>query len=162
MELSCVDTIVVIMSDWRDTGSGPSENLKWPRPGIHIYIDWWQVCTILHKGLNIWILLTVTFLQWNRGINCIPQLSVFHKSLFNCVCNDLFPGKALETWIVFLTSEILEGLAQRNGGIKCKKEEKPTAADCLQGAEGQTAPGVANEKLTSQMMRRMVIGNALP
>ena len=57
MELSCVDTIVVIMSDWRDTGAGPSENLKWPRPGIHIYIDWWQVCTILHKGFNIWILL---------------------------------------------------------------------------------------------------------
>ena len=57
MELSCVDTIVVIMSDWRDTSAGPSENLKWPRPGIHIYIDWWQVCTILHKGLNIWILL---------------------------------------------------------------------------------------------------------
>ena len=39
MKLSCVDTKVVIMSDWRDTGSGPSENLKWPRPGIHIYID---------------------------------------------------------------------------------------------------------------------------
>ena len=39
MELSCVDTIVVIMSDWRDTSAGPSENLKWPRPGIHIYID---------------------------------------------------------------------------------------------------------------------------
>ena len=41
----------------------------------------------------------------------------------------------------------MEGLAQRNGGIKCKKEEKPTAADCLQGAEGQTAPAVTNQKI---------------
>ena len=35
MDLSCIDTIEVILSDWRDTDAGTTENLK---SGVLLYI----------------------------------------------------------------------------------------------------------------------------
>ena len=32
MALSCIDTVGVILSDWRDNGAGPSENLLYQHP----------------------------------------------------------------------------------------------------------------------------------
>ena len=76
------------------------------------------------------------------------------------ICPNVFVNQMPQFSILDCISQILRGWFLHKGlerWMKCKKTA--AAADCLQGAEGQTAPGVANEKLT---MRRMVIGNALP
>ena len=87
-----------------------------------------------------------------EGINCI------FKPYFTIVFLNYISQLYFST--VFLNFEILAWMvsAQRNGEIKCKK--KATAADCLQGAEGQTAPGVTNQKLMieqSEMTNRKLM-----
>ena len=77
---------------------------------------------------------------------CTKDLRAEASTVFSSCISQLYFST------VFLNFEIFARMvsAQRNGGIKCK--EKATAADCLQGAEGQTAPGVTNQKLMTMTM----------